>query len=259
MSGRFSLAALLFAAALAPTCCLTGVAVPSATTEPTAAAVPTSAVGPTPAPLPTAGPVSGPQAGLHSESLGDGWARYTNAAGAYSLELPETWMVLDATLADLEEVLAQVTELNPQLEWMIELALGTGMVELTLLGMDTDPASLEGNPSGVSANVVSEDLLAGFSPALLLRLVVSQAEAVEGYTIIESGVVNIGGLEAVRLVVEISMTDPLGREVHNRNVQMIVPTEETAFALTVGTGAARFADYESVFERIVNSFRLVEE
>jgi len=168
-------------------------------------------------------------------------------------------MVLDATLADLEEVLAQVTELNPQLEWMIELALGTGMVELTLLGMDTDPASLEGNPSGVSANVVSEDLLAGFSPALLLRLVVSQAEAVEGYTIIESGVVNIGGLEAVRLVVEISMTDPLGREVHNRNVQMIVPTEETAFALTVGTGAARFADYESVFERIVNSFRLVEE
>jgi hypothetical protein len=259
MSERLSLAALLLAAALGPTCCLAGTMVPSATPEPTAAAVPTPAVRPTSAPLPTAGPASEPQAGLHSESLGDGWARYTNAAREYSLELPETWMVLDATLTDIEEALAQVAELNPDLERMIELALGTGMVELTLIGTDTDPASLEGNPSGVSANVVSEDLLAGFSPALLLRLVVSQMDVVEGYTIIESGVVGIGELEAARLVVELSMTDPLGREIHNRNVQVIVPTEETAFVVTAGTAAARFADYESTFERIVNSFRLVEE
>lgn len=231
---------------------------PSPTSTPPPTPTPTPPPTPTPSPIPTP-PAATPQGGLQSEALGDGWVRHTNIADGFSIELPETWLVLNLATEDIEGQLEQFAELNPELGQYIKLVVATQMVEFSFFALDTDPASVQNNPVGVSTNIIRQDILAGAQPALLVNLVQSQLAALEGYTVLESSTVEIGGLEAARFLVEAQMTDPLGRSVQSRMIQVILPTPETCFILTIGTSADRFAEHEERFERVVNSFRLVEQ
>ncbi len=232
------------------------------TPKPTNTPVPTATPTPTPTPIPTptleptepAAPT--PSNGFAEEDLGDGWVRYTQVAEGYSIELPESWLVLDMTIEDIGQLMLQIGELNPEIQQYVELMLTSQMVELSLYGLDTDPASFEDNPSGVSINILSQDMLASLDPALMISLMKNEFEAMEGYTVLESGVVEINGVRAARFVNEVTMTDAFGRVITNRLIQVMLPTQETAFIITIGSGSASFTEYEETFERAINSFRL---
>lgn len=234
---------------LAPT------SVPTATPTPEPTATPT----PTPAPTATAKAATIPEGdSTHSEELGDGWTLYTNAIEGYSLELPETWLVIDMTTENMETVLEQFDE-DTELGQLIQLALSTQQMDMSFYGIDTDPASFEDSPSGTSVNIIRQDMMAGIAPALMVGLIEGQMSGVEGFTVLDSSVVEIGDLSAARLDTQMSMTDPLGREIELQMIQIFAPTNEKAYMITVGTGATRFADYEETFDRIINSFKLIEE
>jgi hypothetical protein len=224
--------------------------VPTATPTPTPTPIPTPTLEPTEPAAPT------PSNGFAEEDLGDGWVRYTQVAEGYSIELPESWLVLDMTIEDIGQLMLQIGELNPEIQQYVELMLTSQMVELSLYGLDTDPASFEDNPSGVSINILSQDMLASLDPALMISLMKNEFEAMEGYTVLESGVVEINGVRAARFVNEVTMTDAFGQVITNRLIQVMLPTQETAFIITIGSGSVSFAEYEETFERAINSFRL---
>lgn len=183
---------------------------------------------------------------------------HTNTIEGYSIELPETWLVLDMTTENMETVLEQFDE-DTELEQLIQLALSTQQMDMSFYGIDTDPASFEDSPSGTSVNIIRQDMMAGVDPTLLVGLLEGQMSGVEGFTVLDSSVVEIGDLSAARLDTQMSMTDPLGREIELQMIQVFAPTDKTAYVLTVGTGATHFADYEETFNRIINSFKLAEE
>jgi hypothetical protein len=213
---------------------------------------------PPPTPTPTADsiPPSQPEDALDSEDLGDGWTLYTHDGDGFSVELPDTWLTLDIADTDLEILTEQMADLNPDFGPMLEATLTSPFLEFSLYAIDGNPDSLIDNPSGVTANIMGNDLLAGSDAATLLTMLVAQLESIEGYEVVEGNIMHSGGCEAVRIVADVQMTDPLGREVNNRVTQVFCPTDETALLLTLSVGNARFGDYEQTFDRIASSFSM---
>jgi hypothetical protein len=162
------------------------------------------------------------------------------------------------TTENMETVLEQFDE-DTELGQLIQLALSTQQMDMSFYGIDTDPASFEDSPSGTSINIIRQDMMAGVDPTLLVGLLEGQMSGVEGFTIIDSSVIEVGDLSAARLDTQMSMADPLGQEIELQMIQVFAPTNETAYVLTVGTGATHFADYEETFDRIISSFKLAEE
>ncbi|MCP4535958.1 MAG: hypothetical protein GY832_02330 [Chloroflexi bacterium] len=230
----------------------TPTAVPTATPTPEPTSIPTL----TPEPTATATPT--PEESTESEDLGDGRVLYTNATEGYSLELPDTWLIIDMTLENLEAALEQFDD-DSELGQMIQLGLASQNMDMSFYGIDTDPASFKDNPSGTSINIMRQDMLAGVDPTRLVGILEAQISAVEGFTILNSSTLDIGDLSAARLDAQMSATNSFGQQIKTQLIQIYIPTDKTVFILTVGTGAAHFADYKETFDRIVNSFKLVEE
>jgi tetratricopeptide (TPR) repeat protein len=241
----------------APTPTITPTSTPTPTATPTATPTPS----PTDTPMPTDEstptatatliPTPEPEQGFIEDPLGDGWTLYTHPAGGYSIELPETWLTYDMTNEDMVKLMLDSAALDPVTKQNIETMLESDLIMFLLFG---GSFSVTGDSSPVFVYIFSSDMLAGMDPDLFIEQMKTSPDLV----VIEEGIVEIDGIQSARIVYDIEVPDGSGGTVRSRFVQVMVPTRETAFVITAGTTGTDLTAFEDTFERIINSFELLE-
>ncbi|MBN1977284.1 MAG: tetratricopeptide repeat protein [Anaerolineae bacterium] len=237
---------------LTPTPTSTPTSTPTATPTPTPTDTPMPTDEPTPTSEATLAPTpTEPVPVLIEEPLGDGWTRYTQPAGGYSIELPETWVVYDMTDGEMVELMLRSADLDPVARSNIETMLESELIVFLLYG---GSFSVAGDSPPVFVYVFKSDMFAGMDP----NAYINQVRSIPDLVVVESSVIEINGIQAAYIVYDMEVSDGVGGVVRIRFVQVMIPTRETAFVITAATTVEDFGAYEDTFERIIDSFEVLE-
>ncbi len=185
------------------------------------------------------------------EALEVGWV--THQIEEFELALPETWEIIPMDKEKLELIVKIMKETNPQWAAQIEMLLTTGLYEqFRLWAMDTESVDLLTN-----VNVIY--LPVPMTARVYVTTVKKQLEGMGAKVVATDDDLEINGLQAGRIDYEIVVQTFGGDEILTIGIQYaIIVDVEGVYIVTFGTGEQQREAQSPVFERIANSFSLIE-
>jgi len=226
---------------------------PDPTSEPTAAPTATPTVEPTPTIEPTTKP---PRATATPEETDNCLSEDIG----FHIELPETWICLNLTETEYEEIFSNTLELNPELGETLSVEYMANLIEsgVKLFAISYDNLS---SPKGLysTVNILVVDFPIGMTLADYVDLSVHQLHELFGEGIsIYHELVQIGELEAAKITYEAVMNDSTGNPYNLAFLQYILIEENILYVLSFGSPASDYNQMEPVFVDIAQSFRITE-
>lgn len=212
----------------------------------------------TPVPVPTATPTATPSPTLRPTPTPSpsGPVRYDRSGDGYALSLPASWLVLDLSAGDLDALVTQLGQTQPQLAGFLRAYLGlTGGRGFSLLGLDLAPERLTGGlPPNV--NVVVQPSL-GLSLDFFAQITVGALQRLPGISgPVQQERVALPAGEAFKASYGVSAGPP-GAEVRTAVVHYLIVSGGRAYVVTFTTREEDLARDSPVFDAIVRSLELV--
>ena len=215
----------------------------------------------TPVPPPTATlapPATEPETASPITENENGWQTFTQNEFNFSISLPENWMLLDLTSSDLEELLSDVTNANPDFGdvFSSESLQAQAAAGIKLMALDLSTLSTE---SGSSMSVVASELPVTMSLSNITELNITQLKALLGEDVaITQETVNANGMEMTKLTYQTPFNDPSGVSFILHYMQMIAIHGKMQYVLTFTSTPETYQEQEAAFDEIVNTFQVLE-
>lgn len=206
---------------------------------------------PTPTPVPpTAAPIP---------TLEPDWTLYEKPEYGFAIALPPRWEQIDMDAQTLEASLEMLGDENPEMATLLSGQASSLVISgIKFFGFDV---SVEAVSTGfaTNVNVLSQPLGMEMSLDVFTQVTVAQLENME---LVKGRVsqrrVNLSTGEAVELKYRMEMQVPYGGTVTIAVTQYAFIRGEDAYVITLGTTEDQVETYAPLFEKIAQSFRLLD-
>ncbi|MFO7943113.1 MAG: toll/interleukin-1 receptor domain-containing protein [Anaerolineales bacterium] len=169
---------------------------------PTPTATDTHTATPSPSPTETTTPSPSPtidQSKAFVKSVDEnGWKKFFYPESGFSITIPPSWRHLNLTAEDIDEVLNEIEETNPEMEDVFSSDLLKNMMSMGIkfIAVDTSMDSITSN-TPTNLNVLVSDLPINLSLSDYLELNVQQLRGMYGEDmVINQNIVDLNGVEA---------------------------------------------------------------
>lgn len=241
----------LFATAT-PTFTNTPTITPTFTPSPTSTSTPTPTLTPTPTPLPT-GVVKAGQPG--------GGTLVTDYDAGYTVEISADWLVVPATVEDLEQMSEGLKSTNPDLAKAMQGMKSVDTDALRLMAFNQDKATQSGTMiTNVNVMIQQEAMILALPLDFFLDLNLEQIKSsLPSVKVLSSGISkNANGVEIGVIEIELKATTTVGNSVTAYEKLVFV---KTGTAMCIFTFAGPNALRESlvpVFDEVIDTIQLFE-
>jgi hypothetical protein len=232
----------------------------SETSTPTATDTPTAT--PSPSPTETNTPTPSPtidQSKAFVKSIDEnGWKKFLYPETGFSITIPPSWMHLNLTAEDIDEVLNELEKTSPEMEDVLSSDFLRNMMAMGIkfIAVDTSTDSISSN-TPTNLNVLVSDLPINLSLSDYLTLNVQQIRSMYGEDmVINQSVLDLNGVEAGMIEYEAGMKDITGQVQTNVYQQYLILNEGEQIILTFTSGVENYTHSKEVIIRIAQSFNL---
>lgn len=224
---------------------------PTVTSTPLATLTPTTTATATPPPTatPTATAALASTATRTPPPVPPGWSKPVSTE--FEIWLPAGWEEWDITPETIQLVAQAMQELNPQWAEVISATLRQPAAQQNLKLVAIDMGS------GASLNISRTPLPFPIPVPMLATLLESEYAGL-GAQHITSTTIEIGGLQVAQIRCSLPINIAPGEVVVMENVQYIVLKGQRAFVMTFNTDAEHIAAQLSTFDRIAQSFKIIQ-
>lgn len=239
----------LFATAT-PTFTITPTFTPTLTPSPTSTSTPTPTL--TPTPLPT---------GVSKVEKPGGGTVFTDYDAGFTLELSADWLVIPATVEDLEQMSEGLKASNPDLAKAMQNLKSVDSDALRLMALNQNKETQAGTMiSNVNIVIQQEDLVMAFPLDFFLDLNVEQIKAaLPGAKVLSSGISeNANGVEIGVIEIELKASTTVGQSVTAYEKLVFIKTETAMCVITFAGPSTRREDVVPMFDEVIDTIRLIQ-
>lgn len=229
---------------------------------PTLTATDTPTATPSPSPTETTTPTPSPtidQSKAFVKSVDEnGWKKFFYPESGFSIIIPPSWMHLNLTAEDIDEVITEIEKTSPEMEDVFSSDLLRNMMAMGIkfIAVDTSMDSITSN-TPTNLNVLVSDLPINLSLSDYLELNVQQLRSMYGEDmVINQNIMDLNGVEAGMIEYEAVMKNITGQVQTNAYQQYLILNEGKQFILTFTSGVENYPQSKEVIIEIAQSFNL---
>ena len=223
---------------------------PSVTPSPTPTLTPTATL--TPTPIPT---------GVQKTEQSDGSVLVTDYDAGYSFQISKDWLVLPATMEDLQKMADKVQATNPDMAKALRAMKFADADALRLMAMNQNKETQQGTAL-TNLNVVmqKDDLILAFPLDFFIDLNVEQIKsALPTAKVLSSGVTkNANGVEIGYIEIELKVNSASGQSVTAYEKMIVVKTDTAINILTFAGPSSRKETVLPIFDEIIDTIELLK-
>lgn len=228
----------------------TSTVTPSITPSPTPTLTPTATLTPTPVPT-----------GVQKTEQSDGNVLVTDYDAGYSFQISKDWLVLPATMEDLQKMADKVEAANPDMAKALRAMKFADANALRLMAMNQNKETQQGTAL-TNLNVVmqQDDLVLAFPLDFFIDLNVEQIKsALPTAKVLSSGVTkNANGVEIGYIEIELKVNSASGQSVTAYEKMIVVKTETAVSILTFAAPLSRKETVLPIFDEIIDTIELLK-
>lgn len=233
-----------------PTFTITPTFTPTLTPSPTSTSTPTPTLTPTPLP-----------SGVSKVEKPGGGTIVTDYDAGYSLEISKDWLVVPATMEDLQQMSEGLQASNPDLAKAMKNMQTVGNDALRLMAFNQDKATQAGTMiTNLNIVIQQEDLILALPLDFFLDLNVEQVKtSLPSAKVLSSGVSkNANGVEIGVIEIELNANTTAGNSITAYEKLVFVKTETAMCIFTFAGPNALRATLLPGFDEVIDSIQLLE-